>query len=172
MTETAATIDEHVRAHPGVHFNELVRTLDVARGQAQYHLRRLEERDAVVGERWYGRTHYYPPEFDAWERRALALLHRETAGDVVAHLLSNGPASPADVAADLDVARSTLEFHVDRLVDADVVAKRPAGGNRVQLRLVRPRDTLAVLQAAAPSLRERLVGRFTRLVDRLLSGED
>lgn len=172
MTETAATIGEYVRAHPSVHFNELVRSLDLARGQTQYHLRQLEERGTLVGEQLYGRTHYYPPGFDAWERRALALLHRETAGDVVAHLLSNGPETPADVADELDIARSTLEFHLERLVDADVVAKRPADGNRVQLHLVRPRDTLAVLRAADPTLRERLVGRFTRLVDRLLSGEE
>lgn len=172
MTDTDATIGTYVRSHPGVHFSELVRGLDVAHGQAQYHLRRLEERGTVVSEPLYGRTHYYPPGFDPWERRALALLHRETAGDVVAQLISTGPQPPATVAEELDIARSTLEWHVERLVDANVVAKRRIDSNRVQLHLCRPRDTLAVLRNANTSLGDRLVGRFTRLVDRLLSEAD
>lgn len=94
MTETRATIADAVRAHPGIHFNELVRTLDLANGQVQYHLGRLRDEGSVVAERLYGRTHYYPPGYDEWERRALALLRRETAGDVVAYLLANGPTPP------------------------------------------------------------------------------
>lgn len=172
MTETAERIRECVLADPGVHFRELVRRLDLGHGQAQYHLRDLTGRGTVVGERLYGQTHYYPPEFDPWERRLLALLHRETAGDVVAHLLSTGSQSPADVAVELDIARSTLEWHLERLVDAGVVEKQRGEGNRMRLHLVRPRDTLTVLQKADPSLTYRLVGRFTRLVDRLLSGEE
>lgn len=168
MTETRKRIANSIRTHPGIHFNELVRELDLAPGQVQYHLRRLQSDDTVLAEALYGQTHYYPPAYDQWERQALALLHRETAGDIVAYLLANGPSSPATVADDLDIARSTLEWHIDRLVDQRMVTKERNQCNHVTLVVDNGDRTLDLLREADPTLRERLVDRFTRLVDQLL----
>lgn len=168
MTETRSRIADAVRSRPGIHFNELVRSLGVATGQVQYHLRELRDGDVVVAEQLYGQTHYYPPTFDEWERRALALLCRETAGDIVAYLLANGPARPGTVASELDIARSTLEWHLDRLIDHDLVVKRK-DERQVTLAVGSPDRTVSLLREANPVLRERLVARFTRLVDQLLA---
>jgi predicted transcriptional regulator len=163
--DTRERIAERVRADPGVHFNELVRTSEFAPGQLQHHLGRLE---SVVAESVGGRTHYFPEGYDAWERRALALLRRETAGDVVAELLAESPRRPAELAATLDVARSTLEHHLDRLAEHDLVVKRRDDRGRVRLEPARPEATLAMLREADPHLVERMVDRFARLVDHLL----
>jgi len=157
-------IVERVRADPGVHFNALVRGLDMAPGQVQYHLKRLLG-EGVVAEDCYGRTHYYPPSYDAWERRALALLRRETSAEIIATLLDEGPSRPVDVADRVGIARSTLAWHTDRLVEAGLVEKRHDGH---QLVVADRRRTVELLEAADPSLPERLVDRFTRLVDVLL----
>lgn len=167
MNATRERVAAHVREDPGVHFNALVRALDVAPGQAQHHLRRLVADGRVAEAALYGRTHYYPPEYDDWERRALALLRRETAAGVVAHLLEHGERRPATVAEDVGIARSTLSWHVSRLVEAGVVEKRRDGA--LTLALARPEATLCLLDAADPTLPERLVDRFTRLVDALLT---
>lgn len=161
-------VAESVETHPGIHFNKLVRKLDLGQGQVQYHLGRLQSEGDVVADSLYGRTHYYSPDYDAWERRALALLHRETAGDIVAYLLTHGPTRPSTVAADLDIARSTLEWHLDNLESIDIVVKKRNERNEVTLWLGRPIDTVRLVRIADPSLRERLIGRFTRLLDRLL----
>jgi predicted transcriptional regulator len=78
MSETRNRIARQVRRSPGIHFNELTRKLDLAPGQVQYHLRKLERADDVVEESLYGRTHYYTPDYGSWERGALAVLRRET----------------------------------------------------------------------------------------------
>lgn len=169
MSETREQIARHVRVHPGVHFNAVVRGLDLAPGQVQYHLRRLVRGDAVVAEQLYGRTHYYPADVDPWDRRALALLRRETARDVVAVLLERGPTAPAEVADALDLARSTLEWQAARLVECGLVEKRRDARNRVTLALVRRDDVIRLLRDADPTLLGRLVDRFTRLVDVLLA---
>jgi predicted transcriptional regulator len=166
VTDTRERIAAHVEARPGVHFRGLVRDLDLAPGQVQYHLRRLVG-DEVVAEALYGRTHYYPPEFSAWERGALALVRRETARDALGYLMAEGPSPPGEVAAGIGVARSTLEWHLDHLEAQGVVEKR-RDGRRVTLALARPDDTADLLAAVEPSLPERLVDRFERLVDRLL----
>jgi predicted transcriptional regulator len=167
MTETRDTIANAVEVHPGIHFNELVRRLDLAPGQVQYHLKRLRGEDAVLAERIYGRTHYFTPEYDDWERRALALLRRETAGDAVAYLLVHGETRSVELAENLDIARSTLEWHLDRLMAHGLVVKH-RDGRRVTVTPEAPEATTRLLREADPLLRERLVDRFSRLVDRFL----
>lgn len=163
MSETRRAIAEHVRENPGVHFSAVVRGLDLAPGQVQYHLRRLGDGE-VVAEELRGRTHYYPPGYDDWERAALATFRRETARDLLAHLLAVGETTPSELADELDVARSTVEWHLDDLVARDIVDKRREA-NRVYLELARPEATAELLGEITPSLPERMVDRFTRLVD-------
>ena len=168
MSDTRTQIGEAIRKHPGIHFNKLVRSLDIAPGQVQYHTRQLQEAERILSEPFYGRRHYYPPDLDHWERRALALLRRETTGDIVAYLLQNGPTHPDMVAADLEIARSTLEWHLDRLIATGIVEKRREN-TRVTLVVASPNKTVQLLQSADPTLRKRLVGRFERLIDQLLT---
>jgi predicted transcriptional regulator len=168
MPTVREQITTHVGDNPGVHFNAVVRDLDLAPGQVQYHVRRLRRGDALVVERYYGRTHYFPPDVAEWERGALALARRETARDVLFCLLDAGPSRPDDVAARIGVARSTLEHHLDHLESEGVVEKRRDARNRVTLALTRPEATVRLLDEIRPSAPERFVDRFERLVDGLL----
>ena len=167
MNATRRTIADHVRSNPGVHFNAVVRALDLAPGQVQYHLKRLRAEESVVTDEIRGRTHLYPPGYDDWERSALAVFRRETARDLLAHLLAVGETTPAALADELGVARSTVEWHLDNLTDADLVRKRREG-NRVYLEPARPDETARLLGEITPSLPERMVDRFTKLVDGLV----
>jgi predicted transcriptional regulator len=168
---TRVRIRTFVAEHPGVHFSGLVRRLDLAPGQIQYHLRRLADADTVVRESYYGRTHYYPSDAGPWSRGVLALLRRETARDVVFDLLEHGPSRPDDVATRVGVARSTLEWHLDHLVEQAVVRKRRDDADRVTLVLERPERTVDLLAVVEPSLPERMVDRFERLVDQLFADQ-
>lgn len=168
MTHQRERIHEHVAANPGVHFNALTRALDLAPGQVQYHLRKLRRRDRVVEEHLYGRTHYYTPEYDAFERGAIAVCRRETAREVLFYLLESGPSDPETTAEAVGVARSTLEWHLDHLVEQSLVEKR-RHGHRVTLRVVDDETTVRLLEEITPSLSDRMVDRFTRLVDALLA---
>lgn len=172
MNETRERINQRIQSQPGIHFNELVRVLDLAPGQVQYHLKRLCSAESVVEKRLYGRTHYYPPEYGPWERSVLSLLRRETAGDIVAVLGERGTTQPQTVIEDLDIARSTLEWHLDHLTEQEVVIKQRDEHNRVTLALARPTETAQLLEAVTSSTPERMVDRFTRLIDRLLDGSN
>ncbi|THE65356.1 ArsR family transcriptional regulator [Salinadaptatus halalkaliphilus] len=170
MSTTRRQIRTHVYAHAGIHFNELVRESAFAPGQVQYHVRRLIDDGELLRDEFYGRTHYYPPAYDEWERAALALFRRETTREIVVYLIEREPARPDDVATDLEIARSTLEYHLDRLVDHGVVDKRYDERNRVSLALANPQRTGELLADVEPTVPDRLLDRFTRLVDSLLEG--
>ena len=169
MSETRTRVRIQIARQPGIHFNELVRTLDIAPGQVQHHIRRLVGDDIITEEAFYGKTHYYPPKFDAWERGTLALFRRETSRDVLGYLLESGPSRPQTVADAIGVARSTLEWHVNHLVEQDVVWKERDSRNRVTLIVSHPDRTRELLKAVSPSIPDRFVDRFTRLVDSLMN---
>ncbi|XVH31190.1 winged helix-turn-helix transcriptional regulator [Haloferacaceae archaeon DSL9] len=167
-TPTRARIESYVESHPGIHFNGVVRGMELAPGQVQYHLRRLTRAGAVLEEQHAGRTHYYPPSFDAWERGVLALFRRETSRDILAMLLRDGPSSPTAIAERVGIARSTVAWHTDRLVGHEIVEKRRDSRGRVTVALAHPTETERLLERISPSRTDRAIDRFTRLVDGLL----
>jgi DNA-binding MarR family transcriptional regulator len=85
--------------------------------------------------------------------------------------MTNGPSSPNTVADGLHIARSTLEWHLDRLVERDLAEKERDQHNHVTLDISHPEETARMLRLVEPSVADRLVDRFTRLVDGLLAGE-
>ncbi len=171
MAETAEprnSIRECVDENPGIHFNELVRSVSLATGQVQYHMYSLIEEDEVDDFSLYGRTHYYPSEYPEENRGAVALLRRETAREVVVYLIENGESRPDEIADQLDIARSTLEWHLGRLVDQGLAEKERGPKNRVTVSPVDEERTVGMLSDISPSLPDRLVDRFVTMVDRLL----
>lgn len=116
----------------------------------------------------YGRAHYYNDDFDERERTVLALLRRETARDIVYYLIENGESRPGTVAENLGIARSTLEWQLDRLIDHEIVRKDRDQSNRVDLQLVAPEEVAMLLDMIEPTFPERMVDRFTRLLDNML----
>lgn len=171
MNDTRKRISEHVRSNPGVHFSGIVRDLDVATGQAQYHLRRLVRGGDLDSESLFGRTHYYQPTYDAWERRALALLRRETSRELIALALREETVLATEATDELDVARSTVAWHLSNLEDAGVVETHYVEHGRLAFEVVEPDRIRELLGAVSPTLYEQLVDRFDRLVDRALDGE-
>ncbi|MFB6270328.1 MAG: winged helix-turn-helix transcriptional regulator [Halobacterium sp.] len=168
MSDARDTLLAHVHEEPGAHFNAIVRATDLAPGQVQHHARRLVDAGVVVREEVSGRTHYFPSEYDAFERGVVALARRETARDLLSILLEDGPTRPADAADAVGVARSTLEHHLDGLVAADVVEKQRDARNRVTLALRDPEVTASLLADVHPGTVDRFVDRFETLVDDLL----
>lgn len=165
MPETRARVRRHVRDTPGVHFNRVSRDLDIATGQAQYHLRRLVRDGEVAVERIGGRAHYFDPAFDLWDRRAVAFLRRETAREILVRLHAEGATRPATLAEELDLARSTVSWHVSNLAESGIVEKSDDRPMRVSL--ARPDRTAALLDEVSASLPDRIVDRFVRTVDDL-----
>lgn len=170
MTATRAEIRGAIQRWPGIHFNELVRRLDLAPGQVQHHIKRLQREGHIVREPVFGRTHYYASGIDDAERRAIAMLRRETPRAIVAHLLEDGPTQPRALASELDLAESTVSYHVDRLTEAGLVERVTTPGGPVRLRVVDPEILHTAFSRISPDPAARLTDRFERLVDDLFDG--
>lgn len=168
---TRSTLLAHVSENPGVHFNAIVRELDVTPDKLQRLTRDLEAEGELVAEQLYGKTHFYIDDHDEWERRALALIRRETSREILFHLLEVERASPGDVTDHVGIARSTLAWHCERLIDAGLVEKHREG-RTVELVVTRPEKIRELLSSVRPLLPERWIDRTTRLFDQLFEDAD
>lgn len=170
MSETRSRIRDCIDRNPGIHFNDITRQLDIATGQTQYHLRKLCRSDKLQKEALAGRSHYFPPTYSPWERRTIALLRRETSREIVLYVLRNDQAAPAEIAAHLDLARSSVEWHLSRLVEHNVAQKEQmeTDSSRVIVTLADEQRVYRLLREIEPRLLDRLVDRFSRLTDELL----
>lgn len=136
MSESRTELERYVRERPGSHFSAIVDALGQATGQVQHHLSRLVRADRVERATVNGQTHYYPPGYDDREKEVLALLRRESPREIVTRLLTEGEQRPDDLAARLELARSTIEYHLEHLCAVDVVGKRRDVHDRVTVHLV------------------------------------
>jgi len=126
------------------------------------------EENRIENASLYGRTHYYPTEYPEEDRGAVALLRRETAREVVFYLVENGESRPDEITDALGIARSTLEWHVGRLVEQGLVEKSRDEDSLVRLAAADEDRTMGMLSDISPSLPDRLVDRFISLVDNML----
>lgn len=169
MAETRSRVRDCIYRNPGIHFNAISRTLDIATGQTQYHLRKLSREEKVLKTGVCGRTHYYPPTFSEWEQGAIALLRRETTREIVLLLLRQQELPPGEVAERLDLARSTVEWHVTRLVEYKMAEKhKRADDSELVVTLLEDADLYRLVREIEPRLLDRVVDRFSRLTDDLL----
>lgn len=171
MSDVRTQIRRYLERYPGTHVSGVVRSLELGAGQVQYHLDALRAADRVTAERYRGRTHYFPSDVPASDRKPIAVLRRETAREIVVYLIETGPSRPAEVTDALGIARGTLEYHLEALIEQGLLAKHHAADGGVTLSVADPEPTLELVAATTPSRTDRLVDRFTRLVDTLLEGD-
>lgn len=125
---TRREIYTFLREVPGAHFSEIQRRLDLATGTLQYHLRYLEKRDLIEAKRDGRYTRYYPSmEVDRRHKPILGLLRQSTPRRLVLDLIEHGPSRLTDMSDRLDLAPSTLSFHLKKLMKEDIV-ERPERG--------------------------------------------
>ena len=109
---------------PGAHFSKVRDDLQLGTGETQHHLRRLEAAGAVERYRDGDYRRFVPAgRFDAFERRALGYLRRETPRGMLVELLREPGATGSALAERIDVSRSTLSKHARDLEAAELLSR-------------------------------------------------
>jgi predicted transcriptional regulator len=107
--ETREAIRGYVPTTPGAHFSKLRDDLRLGTGEAQYHLRKLEEAGEIESAKDADYRRYFPAgRFDDVDKRALGYLRRDTPRGMILALLRDPTATGADLAGALGVSRPTV----------------------------------------------------------------
>ncbi len=159
---TRREIYTFLREVPGAHFSEIQRRLDLATGTLQYHLQYLEKRDLIDAKRDGRYTRYYPSlEIDRRHKPILGLLRQATPRKIVLDLIEHGPSRLTDMSDRLDLAPSTLSFHLKKLMKEDVVERPERGVYQVGDREGMLDLLVTYRSSFIDSAVDRIVGLFT-----------
>lgn len=164
-SEVRESIAGYLAATPGAHFSKVRDDLELATGETQHHLKRLERQGTVESHRDGDYRRYFPArEFDDFERVALGFLRRETPRGMVIALLRDSELSASELATELGVSRPTVSKHAADLDTAGLLEREDS------YTLVRPERLLTLLVGYADSFDATAV-EFAREADRFMSVE-
>lgn len=114
----------YVAATPGAHFSKIRDDLKLGTGEAQHHLRHLQDAGAVESVRDGDYRRFFPAgEFTAFEQTALGYLRRQTTRGMLVELLRTPDATGTALADRLGVSRATVSKHAADLEEAGLLSR-------------------------------------------------
>lgn len=163
--ETRRRLYAHILAHPGRYLREIQRDLGMAMGSLEYHLDRLEKM-ALVTSLQDSNKRFFPAQMDRRDKPMLAVLRQELPRRILVTALGAEECTKSQLVHDLEVAPSTLNYHLRRLSDAGLLEASHVGREAVYR--LRERDAvLRLLVAHRSSFMDRLVDHFLATADEL-----
>jgi len=132
-------IFECVTANPGAHLRDVARRCSIPLGTSLYHLDCLEANGMIVSRRDGRYKRYFSTNtVGRREKEVLSVLRHDAPRRLVVALLAAPGLTQRELCARIGVSRSTVSFHLNRLVAEGVVSRVPR----------RPEATYEVIDAA------------------------
>ncbi|MFB6183547.1 MAG: winged helix-turn-helix transcriptional regulator [Haloarculaceae archaeon] len=161
--DTREAIAGYLSTTPGAHFSKIRDDLDLATGETQYHLRKLETAGVIESRRDGDYRRFFPAgRFSEFEQVALGYLRRTTPRGMVLALLRDPDLSGAELADRVGVSRPSVSKYAAELADAGLLEREDG------YRLRRPETLLLLLVRHAGSFDEN-VRSFAGRADELVS---
>ncbi|MEK6821393.1 MAG: winged helix-turn-helix transcriptional regulator [archaeon] len=167
-----------IESSPGLHFREIQRRSELAVGSLQYHLDYLGKHHIVRTQKEGKFVRYYSvrgPSVgnDAGNhlgQQTMAFLRHDSTRKIILFLLTENRANNETIAAHIGLSPSTTSWHLDKLVEAGVVA-RQREGRKTFFSLVNAASAKNLLVSFKQSFFDQAVDNFVELAE-VLSGED
>ncbi|HET6403660.1 MAG TPA: crosslink repair DNA glycosylase YcaQ family protein [Candidatus Thermoplasmatota archaeon] len=154
-----------VHEEPGIHLRRIERETKLALGQVLYHLDRLERMGLLVSSRDAGFRRYFAAhEVARGDKPFVGALRPRIPRAVQLALLEHGPQTHKALQQRLGLAPSTLSFHLQRLVAANVLVRERAGTANIYA-LADAEATQRALVSYRSSFRDPEVDRYVEETD-------
>lgn len=147
--EVRSRLIDLVEQEPGIETSELSRRLDLSINTVLYHGRLLAEADAAILERIDGRVAFFPAAGRVQRKEAIAALRQGRRANLFDLVLSEPGINVTEAAGALDVSPDALRYHVDVLVDREVLESRRDGRQRKLFATPTGRDLWTVVSGGA-----------------------
>ncbi|MFP4051226.1 MAG: winged helix-turn-helix transcriptional regulator [Thermoplasmata archaeon] len=125
-------IYELVEDQPGVHLSKIADLLEMNVSLAEYHLRFLEKNDLIKSVKKKGYKRYFPTKekVEPKDKEILFELRKEIPLTIVFLLIENGRMTHKKILKEMDIAKSTLSYHLRKLKDIDILKSKKYGKKR------------------------------------------
>jgi len=121
--ETRQRIYETILRNPGIHQAGIAHLLTMRKSLAEYHLIYLEKNKAILAIKENGYKRYYlkGADVDNSGRQLLGLVRQEIPSRIVLLLLKNQILQHKDLVEQLNMAPSTISYHLNKLLKQGVI---------------------------------------------------
>jgi len=132
ILETRHKIYDLILKNPGLHQAKIAQILTMRKSLAEYHLQYLEKSGTIFSVKEEGYKRYYVEGVDVAgeDKKILALFRQEIPFKIVSLLLRKSILKHKDIADNLNVAPSTLSYHLNKLVNQGVIDVRKYGNDK------------------------------------------
>ena len=129
--ETRKKIFDLISKNPGLHLSKIASLLKMRGSLVEYHLFYLEKNNVIKGTRSSGYTRYYVTgRVSHRDKKIISMLRKEVPLKVVLFLLKKDIAQHKDILENIDVAASTLSYHIKNLIDHGLISVNRYGRDK------------------------------------------
>lgn len=116
-------IYEFLQANPGVHLRLIGKVLGMSTGMLSYHLDYLERNGLLRSEAEGHRKRYFSGAFAEAQRKIIGTLRQDVPRKIVLQILEHRERTFAQLQGAVGVSKSTLSYHLKRMLQRDVVVR-------------------------------------------------
>ena len=129
QNENRINIISQVLKTPGIHHNELLRTCNLQKGQLQWHLDILLKNGIVQKEIQGQYTLYYAKNKNINSPQSVkeGILDSSSTKKILDIIIENPGINLTNIAKRIKLARSTITYHIEKLVDANLIKVQKKG---------------------------------------------
>jgi len=130
--QTRRIIYKYILKHPGLHERELARQLNLPLGTLDYHLYYLKKQELVTTASDGHYTQYYiSGKISSKDKKLIATLRHEALRKIIIFLLLENSSYHREICEHLKLARSTTTFHLNKLVELEIINRTQKGRDSV-----------------------------------------
>jgi predicted transcriptional regulator len=120
--ETRRNIFNLILENPGIHFSKIAEILKIRTSLVDYHVLFLEKHDLIKSDKETGYKRFYAKgKIGSHEKNYLFLLRQKSSLKIILFILKKGKSQHKDILENLDIAPSTLSYHLNKLVKNDII---------------------------------------------------
>lgn len=148
--ENRRKIYDLIKKNPGLHMSKIADMLNMRISLVQYHLDYLEKKGMIEVTRDPGFTRCYPKEGVTFhDKKILPLLRKKVCLKVVLLLLKYQNLTHGEILKHMNVAASTLSYHLDNLVKKGVLTFDVIDGEK-RYKVVNEEEIIRILNCYKP----------------------
>ncbi|MHA1454657.1 MAG: winged helix-turn-helix transcriptional regulator [Promethearchaeota archaeon] len=129
QNENRINIISQILKNPGIHHNELLRKCNLQKGQLQWHLDILLKNHIIQKENQGQYTLYYTSNkiIESSQSQKEGIIDSSSTKKILDIIRKNPGINSTFIAKRMNLARNTVTYHVDKLIDANLIEVQKKG---------------------------------------------
>ena len=124
--KTRKKIFDIILKYPGLHLRELIRFSNLSEGTLRYHLKYLLKNGIILEKSNDNFVRYYIKDnIGVEDKKILHFLRQNIPRSIILYLLANAFVSQIELSKDIGKHPTTIEFHLQKLIDANIIEEAP-----------------------------------------------